>query len=341
MNLLVTGGAGFMGSNFIKYLLKKYPDYRIINLDKLTYAGNLENLKEVENNPNYTFIKGDITSKEDVEKAVSGGVDMIINYAAETHNDRSILDPEAFLKTDIFGTYALLEAVRAGKARKLIQISTDEVFGMVHDMETEFDEGTRFDPSSPYSASKAGGDLMCSAYHKTYGTPVIVTHSCNFYGPNQYPEKFLPLFITNLLEDKQVPVYGKGDQFREWIFVEDHCRAIDLIAHEGKIGEVYNIGTGNRKANIDVTRFILNYLGKDEGYIENVADRPGHDFGYALNSNKLKNELGWKPKIDFEEGLKQTIEWYKNNESWWKNIKSGDYQEYYKKQYGPSTKFQR
>lgn len=332
MKILVTGGAGFMGSNFIKYMLQKYPDYQIVNLDKLTYAGNLENLKEVENNPNYKFVKGDIATKEDVEKAIEDGVDVIINYAAETHVDRSILDPDSFLKTDVFGTYALLEAVRAGKAKKLVQISTDEVFGMVHDMNTEFTEESKFNPSSPYSASKAGGDLMCSAYWKTYKTPVVITHSCNFYGPNQYPEKFIPLFITNLLEDKKVPVYGEGNQFREWIFTEDHCKAIDLIAHNGELGEIYNIGTGNRKANIDVTKFILNYLGKDESYIENVPDRPGHDFGYALNFEKLKN-LGWKPEVDFEEGLKKTIEWYKENESWWKNIKSGDYQKYYEQNY--------
>lgn len=333
MKLLVTGGAGFIGSNFIHHILEKYPDYKITNLDKLTYAGNLDNLKDIENNPNYTFIKGDIAKAEDVEKALDGGVDVIINFAAETHVDRSILDPKAFLETDIFGTYNLLEAVRAKKAQKMIQISTDEVFGMVHDIQEEFTEETKFDPSSPYSASKAGGDLMCNAYFRTYKTPVIVTHCCNLYGPFQYPEKLIPLFVTNLLEDKKVPVYGKGDQFREWIFTRDYCNAIDTILHKGELGEIYNIGTRNRKANIEVTNFILEYLGKDASYVENVPDRPGHDFGYAINPDKLMKKLGWKPEIDFEEGLKKTIEWYKNNEEWWKKIKSGEYLDYYKKNY--------
>ena len=322
-----------MGSNFIHHILKNYPDYKITNLDKLTYAGNLSNLKDVENNPNYKFVKGDIANADDVNKAIGDGVDVIINYAAESHVDRSILSPRAFLDTDIFGTYTLLEAVRTGKAKRLIQISTDEVFGMVHDMTEEFTEESRFDPSSPYSASKAGGDLMCSAYWKTYNTPVIVTHSCNFYGANQYPEKLIPLFITNLLEDKKVPVYGEGNQFREWIFTEDHCRAIDTILHKGKIGEVYNIGTRNRKANMDITKSILNYLGKDESYIEYVADRPGHDFGYAVNPDKLMTELGWKPETNFEEGLTRTIEWYKQNEDWWKKIKTEEFLKYYEKNY--------
>ena len=334
MRILITGGAGFMGSNFIRHILEKYPDYEITNLDKLTYAGNLENLKDIENNPKYSFIKGDISNKEDVDLAIGDGVDLIINYAAETHVDRSILEPDAFIKTDVFGTYNLLEAVRAGKTGKMVQISTDEVFGMVHEMGEEFSEESKFDPSSPYSASKAGGDHLCSAYFRTYGTPVITTHSCNFYGPYQYPEKLIPLAITNLMEGKKVPVYGKGDQFREWIFTADHCRAIDVIAHNGKPGEVYNIGTRNRKENIDVVRNILQGLDKGESDIEYVKDRPGHDFGYAVNPDKLMNELGWKPEVSFEEGLEKTIEWYRNNEDWWKKIKSGEYKDYYKKQYG-------
>ncbi len=334
MKLLVTGGAGFMGSNFIRYMLKKYPDYQIINLDKLTYAGNLENLKEVHNNPNYSFFKGDIAIEKDVSRAIDKGVDLIVNFAAETHNDRSILSPRNFLETDIFGTFTLLEAVRSGKAQKMIQISTDEVFGMVHDMKEEFNETSRFDPSSPYSASKAGGDLMCGAYWKTYQTPVIITHSCNFFGPNQYPEKLIPLFVTNLLENKKIPVYGKGDQFREWIYTEDYCRAIDLVLHKGKPGEVYNIGTKNRKTNLEITKLILNFLNKSESSIEFIKDRPGHDFGYAINPEKIMNELGWKPQVEFEEALRKTVDWYKRNQNWWKNIKSGEYQEYYKKQYG-------
>jgi dTDP-glucose 4,6-dehydratase len=334
VNILVTGGAGFMGSNFIRHILTKYPDYKITNLDKLTYAGNLDNLRDIEKNPNYMFIKGDVARADDVEKALGDGVDVIINFAAESHVDRSILEPRAFLDTDIFGTYTLLETVKAGRAKKMVQISTDEVYGMVHDINEEFTEETKFDPSSPYSASKAGGDLMCSAYWRTYKIPVIITHSCNFYGPYQYPEKIIPLFITNLLEGKKVPVYGKGDQFREWIFTRDYCNAIDAILHKGEIGEVYNIGTRNRRANIETTKFILDYLGKDESFIENVPDRLGHDFGYAVNPDKLIGRLGWKPEISFEDGLKETIEWYKNNEDWWKNIKSGEYQKYYEENYG-------
>ncbi len=333
MKILITGGAGFMGSNFIKHILNKYPDYQIINLDKLTYAGNLENLKEVENDSRYTFVKGDIADENDVDKAIGEGVDVIINYAAETHVDRSILDPKAFLETDILGTFNLLEAVRAGKAKKMIQISTDEVFGMVHEMGEEFTEESRFDPSSPYSASKAGGDHMCGAYFKTYDTPIIVTHSCNFFGPNQYPEKLISLAITNLLEDKKVPVYGEGNQFREWIFTEDHCNAIDTILHKGEMGEVYNIGTRQRRKNIDVIKTLLKFMGKDENNIEKVKDRPGHDFGYAINPDKLMGELGWKPAVSFEEGLQKTIDWYKENQDWWKKIKSGEYKEYYAKQY--------
>lgn len=322
-----------MGSNFIRHMLDKYPDYKVINLDKLTYAGNLENLKDIEKNPNYTFIRGDIARIEDVDRALDGGADAIINYAAETHVDRSILDPRAFLDTDIFGTFTLLEAVKKGKAGKMIQISTDEVFGMVHDMGEEFTESSKFDPSSPYSASKAGGDLMCSAYFKTYRTPVIVTHSCNFYGPYQYPEKLIPLFITNLMENKKVPVYGRGDQFREWIFTKDHCNAVDTILHKGEVGEIYNIGTRNRKSNLEITKLILDHMEKDESYIEHIMDRPGHDFGYAVNPDKLINKLGWTPETNFEEGLRQTVEWYKKNEDWWKKIKTGKYQKYYEENY--------
>ncbi|MFH0972518.1 MAG: dTDP-glucose 4,6-dehydratase [Patescibacteria group bacterium] len=311
MKLLITGGAGFIGSHFIKYILNKYSNYQIINLDKLTYAGNLNNLVEVKNNANYNFVHGDIANEEDVKKALDGGVDVIINYAAETHVDRSISEPRSFLETDVMGTFTLLEAVRAGKASKMIQISTDEVFGMSHDMNDEFTEKSKFDPSSPYSASKAGGDHLCSAYYKTYNTPIIITHSCNVYGPNQYPEKLIPLFITNLLANKKVPLYGEGNQFREWIFTEDHCSAIDLILHQGKIGEVYNIGTRQRKTNREIANLILEYLGKNEDYIQKTQDRSGHDFGYAVNHNKITNELGWKPKIKFQDGLIKTIEWHK------------------------------
>jgi dTDP-glucose 4,6-dehydratase len=330
MHLLITGGAGFMGSNFIHYILKKYPDYKVTNLDKLTYAGNLKNLKDIEDNHHYTFLKGDIAKKEDVAKALIDKIDVIINYAAETHVDRSIMDPEAFIKTDVLGTFQLLEAIRNGKAKKLIQISTDEVFGETED---EFFEDSSFMPNSPYSASKAGGDLMCRAYHKTYNTPVIVTHSCNFYGPYQYPEKVIPLFITNLLENKKIPLYGNGTNVREWIFTKDHCRAIDTILHNGKIGEVYNIGTNERKHNIDTAKEILPNLNKNESMIDYVKDRPGHDSRYAVNSDKLKNELNWEPEIKFEEGIKKTIEWYKENSAWWQELKDEEFNKYYKKQY--------
>jgi len=330
MRILVTGGLGFMGSNFIRYLLNKYFDYTIINLDKLTYCGNLDNLKDIEDNPNYQFVKGDIANKNDVERAIGDGVDKIINAAAETHVDRSIMEPDAFVKTDIFGTYTLLEAAKKYNVGQFIQISTDETFGSIEN--GEFTEQSPFAPNSPYAASKAGADLLCRAYFKTYGLPIIVTHSCNFYGPFQYPEKLIPLFITNLLEGKKVPLYGKGEQWREWIYIEDQCRAIDLIMEKGKPGEVYNIGTGYLKQNIETTRFILNELGFGEEMIEYVKDRPGHDFRYALNSGKLR-ALGWSPSFSWEEGMRQTIKWYQENEWWWKKIKSGEYLEYYKRQY--------
>ena len=318
-----------MGSNAVKYFLRNYPDVQIVNLDKLTYAGNLENLKDVENNPRYNFIKGDIADEKIVDEAAKD-VDVIINYAAETHVDRSILGPKAFITTDVLGTYALLEAAKKYNIKKYIQISTDEVFGSIND--GKFTEESPFEPNSPYAASKAGGDHLCRAYFKTYGVPVIVTHSCNFFGPYQYPEKLIPLFITNLLENKKVPVYGDGQQIREWIFTEDHCRAIDAILQKGEIGEVYNIGAGNEIPNIEITKSLLKELGKDESSIDYVKDRPGHDRRYAIDSTKLR-KLGWKPETNFEDGVKQTVSWYKQNEQWWKRIKSGEYLEYYKKQY--------
>ncbi|HRY52395.1 MAG TPA: dTDP-glucose 4,6-dehydratase [Candidatus Portnoybacteria bacterium] len=331
MKILITGGAGFMGSNFIKYIMAKHSDWQVVNLDKLTYAGNLENLAEVSQNKNYAFIKGDIANKEDVARAIGEGVDKIINYAAETHVDRSILEPDAFIKTDVFGTYTLLEAARKYNVAQYIQISTDEVFGSIK--EGSFDEQSPFEPNSPYSASKAGADHLCRAYFKTYNLPVIITHSCNFYGPNQYPEKLIPLFVTNLLEGKKVPVYGQGQQMREWIFTQDHCKAVEAIMEKGQLGEVYNIGTGYEKTNMEITKFILQELGCGEEMIEYVKDRPGHDWRYAINSKKLRG-LGWQPESSWEEGLRRTINWYKENEAWWKKIKSGEYLEYYKKQYG-------
>ena len=332
MKILVTGGLGFMGSNFIRYILKKYPNYKVINFDKVTYCANFENLKDVEDNPNYKFIKGDVADEKLVNKIFEENyIDVVVNCAAETHVDRSIHEPRAFLFTDIIGTYNLLEAVKKFKVKLMIQVSTDEVYGSTED--GEFSEETPFDPSSPYSASKAAADHMCSAYFRTFKVPVIITHSCNFIGPYQYPEKLIPLFITNLIEGKRVPVYGKGKQVREWIFTEDYCEAIDLIVHKGKAGETYNVGTGQRLENIEVTKKILALLGKDESYIKFVKDRPGHDLRYAINFSKIRKELGWKPKHSFDEALKKTVEWYKNNKSWWKKIKSGEFLEYYKKHY--------
>ncbi len=319
-----------MGSNFIRYILNKYPDYQVINLDKLTYAGNLENLREVEKNPRYKFVKGDICDEKTVGE-LAREADIIINYAAETHVDRSILAPRYFVLTDVIGTQTLLEAAKKYRHRLYIQISTDEVYGSIEN--GRFTETSPFLPNSPYSASKAGGDLLCRAYGVTYKMPIIVTHSCNFFGPNQYPEKFIPLFITNLLEGKKVPLYGDGKNIREWIYTEDHCRAIDLLLHKGKAGEAYNIGTGWEKENIGIVKNILEILEKTEESIEYVKDRPAHDRRYALDSGKLR-ALGWKPEKNFEDALRRTAEWYKNNEKWWRPLKSGEYREYYQKQYG-------
>ena len=330
MKLLVTGGAGFMGSNFIRYILNKYPDYQVINLDKLTYAGNLENLRDVENNPHYKFVKGDICDEKIVDE-LARTADIIINYAAETHVDRSIISSRDFALTDVIGTQTLLEAAKKYKHSRYIQISTDEVFGTIE--KGKFTEESPFLPNSPYAASKAGGDLLCRAYNITYKMPIIVTHSVNFFGPNQYPEKFIPLFITNLLEGKKVPLYGDGKNIREWIYTEDHCSAIDTILHKGKAGEVYNIGTGWEKQNIEIVKNILEILGKNENSIEHVKDRPAHDRRYAINNTKL-SALGWAPKVDFRKSLLYTVEWYKSNEKWWKPLKSGEYHDYYKKQYG-------
>lgn len=321
-----------MGSHFIKYVLEKYPEYEIINFDKLTYAGNLDNLKEITDSPQYHFVQGDIAVKEDLEKTFqTHSIDAVINYAAETHVDRSILDPSAFLKTDVFGTYNLLEAVKKFEIKKMIQVSTDEVFGSIE--QGSFTEATPFAPNSPYAAAKAGGDHLCRSYVETFTLPVIVTHSCNFYGTHQYPEKLIPLFITNLLEGKKVPVYGDGKNVREWIHASDHCRAVDTILHQGQVGEVYNIGSGIEKTNLEITKLILENLNVGEEMIEWVKDRPGHDRRYAIDHGKLSNKLGWQPEKKFEEGIREVIEWYKENEWWWKKLKSGEYLEYYKKQY--------
>lgn len=332
MKLLICGGAGFMGSHFIKYILAKYPDYYVVNFDKLTYAGNLENVREIENNPQYTFIEGDICNREQVYKAVEENkIDVIVNYAAETHVDRSIMDPDAFLRTDVLGTFNLLEATKNFKLQKMVQVSTDEVFGSIES--GSFSEDSSFAPNSPYSAAKAGGDHLCRAYFVTYQTPVVVTHSCNFYGTNQYPEKLIPFFITNLLEGKKVPLYGDGKNVREWIHTSDHCNAIDIILHGAKAGEVYNVGSGKELQNIEITKLILAEMGMGEEMIEPVADRPGHDRRYSIDCSKLQKELGWQAEKDFAQGLRETIAWYKNNPDWWKPLKNGEHLEYFKKQY--------
>lgn len=332
MKILVTGGAGFMGSNFIRYLLRRYPDYQVINLDKLTYAGNLENLRDVEAEfgDRYRFVRGDIASAGTV-RSVAKGVDAIINYAAETHVDRSIMTPKAFILTDVLGTYILLEVAKRYQVGLYLQIGTDEVYGSIE--EGAFTEESPFAPNSPYSASKAGADHLVRAYGQTYGLPTIVTHSCNFIGPYQYPEKLIPLFITNLIEGKKVPVYGDGRNVREWIFTDDHCAAVDLLLHQGKAGEAYNIGTGEERTNLETTHAILRELGRDERWIEYVKDRPGHDRRYALDADKLR-DLGWRSRYTFEEAIRATVRWYIENEAWWRRLKDGSYLDYYRKQYG-------
>ena len=332
-HLLVTGGLGFIGSNFIRHILNKYKDYKITNLDKQTYAGNPQNLNDIEKNPRYTFIKGDICNKSVVEKAIKGA-NIIINFAAESHVDRSIGDPDAFIRTDIFGTYTLLEAAKAHNV-KFIQISTDEVYGSIE--KGAFKEIDKLHPSSPYSASKASAEMLVLSYHTTYNLPIIITRSSNNFGPFHYPEKIIPLFITNLLENKKVPIYGDGKNVRDWLYVLDNIEAIDFLLHNGKVGEIYNIGADNEKTNLEITKLMLKELGKDESSIEFVKDRPGHDRRYALDSTKL-HKLGWKPRHKFEQALKDTIDWYKNNEKWWRPLKSGEYLKYYselyKKQHG-------
>lgn len=329
MQILVTGGMGFIGSNFIRHILHKYPYYKITNLDKMTYCGNPDNLKDIEKNKNYSFVKGDICDEKLVDNLVKEK-DIVLNFAAETHVDRSIDDPKSFIRTDVDGTHTLLEAGKKHGIKKFIQISTDEVYGSIE--KGSFTEESALQPNSPYSASKAGADLIARSYNKTFGVPAIITRSSNNFGPYQYPEKLMPLFITNLLEGKKVPVYGDGMNVRDWLYVIDNCEAIDLVMHKGKIGEIYNIGADNEKTNIEITKLLLKELGKDESSIEYVKDRPGHDRRYSIDSSKLR-KLGWKPRFKFDMALKETVSWYKNNQNWWKKIKSGEYKEYYKKHY--------
>ncbi len=322
MKLLVTGGAGFIGSNFILYWLKKYPDDKIINLDKLTYAGNLENLRSVEKNPNYEFIRGDICDPKLVN-SLTEKVDTIVHFAAESHVDRSISDPAPFIKTNIEGTYVLLEAALKNKVKKFHHISTDEVFGALElNSKEKFNDSTPYNPHSPYSASKASSDHLVRAYHTTYDLPITISNCSNNFGPYQFPEKLIPLAITNLIEGKKVPVYGDGLYVRDWLYVEDHCKAIDLILQKGKIGETYLIGGLTEDvSNIDIIKKILKIMGKDEAQIEYVKDRPGHDRRYAIDWSKINKELGWKPEHNFDEYLKETVDWYKNNQEWWEKLK--------------------
>ncbi|NOU66247.1 dTDP-glucose 4,6-dehydratase [Paenibacillus sp. LMG 31461] len=333
MKILVTGGAGFIGSNFVQYILERYPKYEIINLDALTYAGNLENLTSIQDNSHYTFIKGDITNPELVNSLFDKGIDTIVHFAAESHVDRSILEPDIFVKTNVLGTQVLLEAARKHTVKKFIHVSTDEVYGSLGETGL-FTEETPIAPNSPYSASKAGSDLLVRSYHETFGLNINITRCSNNYGPYQFPEKLIPLMIANALSDKALPVYGDGLNIRDWLYVEDHCSAIDLVLHNGVSGEVYNIGGNNERTNIQIIQTILRELGKPESLMHFVKDRPGHDRRYGIDATKITNELGWKPKHYFETGIQATIRWYLDNQAWWKRIQTGEYQKYFYEQYG-------
>jgi dTDP-glucose 4,6-dehydratase len=332
LKLLVTGGAGFIGSHFVKYILEKYPDYRVINLDALTYAGNLENLKEVEQEDNHTFVKGSITDAKLLESLFREGIDVVVNFAAESHVDRSILDPAAFVETNVLGTQMLLHAARAFGVRRFVQVSTDEVYGTLGP-EGHFTEETPLQPNSPYSASKAAADLMVRAYHETYRFPVIITRCSNNYGSHQFPEKLIPFMICNALHDRPLPLYGDGQQVRDWLHVRDHCSAIDLVVHHGRPGEVYNIGGNNERTNLEVVTAILDCLDKPSSLIRYVEDRPGHDRRYAIDASKIRRELGWEPRYSFEEGLIETVRWYLENRQWWERVQTGEYRNYYEQQY--------
>ena len=332
MKILITGGAGFIGSNFIRYILLKHPDYHIVNLDKLTYAGNLDNLSDVEDHPNYQFVKGDICDTELVNRIVKEGVNAMVHFAAESHVDRSIYDPGIFVKTNVLGTQVLLESVLKFKIDRFIQVSTDEVYGSLG-KEGSSTESSPLLPNSPYSASKASADLLVRSYFETFRLPAIITRCTNNYGPYQFPEKLIPLFITNALFDQELPIYGDGLYVRDWICVEDHCKALDVVLHQGKVGEIYNIGGGNEMTNSEITDLILKKLNKLKSLIKHVKDRPAHDRRYSLDCSKIKAELDWKPDTPFEEGISKTVDWYVSHQSWWQKIKSGEYLEYYEKHY--------
>jgi dTDP-glucose 4,6-dehydratase len=332
MKILVTGGAGFIGSNFIKYILQKFPHYQIVNLDKLTYAGNLDNLSDIEDHPNYQFIKGDICDSELVNKIMADGVNALVHFAAESHVDRSIYDPGIFVRTNVLGTQVLLESALKFKIDRFIQVSTDEVYGSLG-KEGSFTESSPLLPNSPYSASKASADLLVRSYCETFRLPAIITRCTNNYGPYQFPEKLIPLFITNALFDQFLPIYGDGLYVRDWIYVEDHCKALDLILHHSKVGEIYNISGGNEKTNLEITDLILKKLNKPKSLVKHVKDRPAHDRRYSLDCSKIKTQLDWKSSTPFEEGISKTIDWYIAHESWWQKVKSGEYLKYYEKHY--------
>ena len=334
---LVTGGAGFIGSNFVRYMLKNYEDITLVNLDLLTYAGNLDNLVGVSNDKRYTFVRGDIHDGALVEQLFEKyGFDTVVNFAAESHVDRSIEDPGIFLQTNIIGTATMMDACRKYGVQRYHQVSTDEVYGdlPLDRPDLFFTEETPIHTSSPYSSSKAGADLLVLAYHRTYGLPVTISRCSNNYGPYHFPEKLIPLMIANALNDKPLPVYGEGLNVRDWLYVEDHCRAIDLIIHKGRVGEVYNVGGHNEMRNIDIVKLICKELGKPESLITHVADRKGHDMRYAIDPTKIHNELGWLPETKFADGIKKTIDWYLTHREWWETIISGEYQNYYEKMYG-------
>lgn len=337
MKIIVTGGAGFIGSNFVFYMMKKHPDYKIICLDKLTYAGNLSTLKDVMDKPNFRFVKLDICDREGVYKLFEEEhPDVVVNFAAESHVDRSIENPEIFLQTNIIGTSVLMDACRKYGIKRYHQVSTDEVYGdlPLDQPDLFFHEDTPLHTSSPYSSSKASADLLVGAYGRTYGLPVTISRCSNNYGPYQFPEKLIPLMIQRALDDKPLPVYGEGQNVRDWLYVEDHCKAIDLILEKGTVGEVYNIGGHNEMHNIDIVKLICDYLDKPYSLIEHVTDRKGHDQRYAIDPTKIHDELGWLPEIMFKDGIKKTIQWYLDNKEWWENIISGDYQNYYQEMYG-------
>ncbi|WP_340014586.1 dTDP-glucose 4,6-dehydratase [Paenibacillus sp. FSL K6-1318] len=333
MKLLVTGGAGFIGSNFVLYMLREHPSYEIINVDALTYAGNLENLHTVEANPQYTFIKADIADVQEMEAIFAQGIDVVVNFAAESHVDRSILSPDIFVRTNVMGTQVLLDAAKKYQVTKFVQVSTDEVYGSLGATGL-FTEDTPLMPNSPYSASKAGGDLLVRAYHETFGLPVNITRCSNNYGPFQFPEKLIPLIIARALNDEAIPVYGDGLNIRDWLYVEDHCSAIDLVIHQGQSGEVYNIGGNNERTNIYIVESVLEQLGKPASLIQYVQDRLGHDRRYGIDPTKIRTELGWQPAHNFETGIRETIQWYLKHQDWWTRIQSGAYQDYFQLQYG-------